>query len=150
MLSLSLRGFGLLVLVAPTYRKRRHARKRLPLACPPINTDLLKDARSLYASGHHVAAAMTARVEIERQLTLLAMTRPDFGNEWRGVTETAGYLGKKRVLRTRVYKAVIAANATGNLAAHGKGALPQDVLNMFGVIDGLRSAVARHAKGGVA
>lgn len=146
------RGHGLLVVCAPTYR-RPSKRRRQPLACPPMKADLLVDARRLQASGHVTAAAMTARVELERQLTTLAMGCDWFGSEWLGVQETARRLRKRHVLRNKVCRAVLAANAIGNNAAHGGNVTPDDVGSMFGAIDALRSAVARQAiaaKGGAA
>ena len=63
---------------------------------------------------------MTARVEIERLLTTLAMGRPDFGPYWRGIHDTAHWLRKYHVIRLRTLEAVMAANDIGNGAAHGK------------------------------
>ena len=144
MLSLSLpRGFGLLIVCAPTYKRKPKKYKPLALACPTIKSDLLADARTLLASGHPTAAAMTARVEIERLLTTLAMSRKDFGPYWRGVHETAAWLRVKLVIRTRTHDSVIAANVTGNAAAHGMAVSGFDVGLMFNAIESLRVAVVR-------
>jgi len=82
------RGFGLLVFVLPTYRAPRKT-KRPPLALPTVEGDLLVEARELFAAGHQVAAAMTARVELERLLTTLAMAHPAYGRHWLGLQQTA-------------------------------------------------------------
>jgi hypothetical protein len=144
MLSLSLpRGFGLLIVCAPTYRRRPKKYKPLALACPAINSDLLADARKLLDNGHPTAAAMTARVEIERLLTTLAMSRKDFGPYWRGIWDTAHWLRTKDVIRQRALESVLTANDTGNAAAHGKAVTAFDVGLMFGAVESLRAAVVR-------
>ncbi len=151
MLSLSFpRGYGLLVFVLPTYRRTR---RRLPrLACPPLDRDLLADAAQLLAAGHPTAAAMTARVEIERLLTRLAMDCPEFKSCWYGIEYTADLLRKRRKLRQRTHRRVLAAGATGNAAAHGRPVTLEAVNEMFGAIDALRAAVERFIspKGGAA
>ena len=119
MLSLSLfRGHGLLVFVLPTYKPAKH--KRRPLCCPPVNRDLRADAVALLASGHAIAAAMTARVEIERLLTTLAMRQSGHGAYWMGVRDTAEWLRRRHLIRLRTLNSVLTANDTGNAAAHSK------------------------------
>jgi len=149
MLSLSLfRGYGLFVLVAPTYRKPKKPRPRPLLNCPRIHGDLFKDARTLLASDNPIAAAMTARVEIERLLTTLAMERPDFGPYWIGAKPTAVWLRKRRIIKLRTCEAVLAALDTGNGTAHGEQVSKNDVGKMFNAINSLRGIV--HLKGGAA
>src|SRR5687768_12044042 len=144
MLSLSFpMGFGLLIVCAPTYRRRPKKHKPVPLQCPTVKGDLLADAKTLLANGHPTAAAMTARVEIERLLTVLAMSRPDFGPYWRGIHDTAHWLRTKHVIRKRTLEAIEAACATGNDAAHCIAVTGDRVFTMFGVVDSLRSAVDR-------
>jgi hypothetical protein len=144
MLSLSFPlGFGLLIVCAPTYRRRPKKHKPLPLMRPTVKGDLLADAKKLLANGHPTAAAMTARVEIERLLTVLAMTRPDFGLYWRGIHDTAHWLRAKHVIRKRTLDAIEAAVDVGNEAAHCKAVAGDQVCTMFGVIDSLRSSLDR-------
>jgi hypothetical protein len=144
MLSLSFpRGFAVLVFVLPTYRRRRPRRPRPPLACPPLDRNLRSDADKLLGAGHATAAAMTARVEMERLLTRAAMHFPDYGNEWCGIQETAQWLRKRRVMRLRTLRRVIVSAATGNAAAHGKPVEPAAVQEMLQTIDGLRDMVGR-------
>ena len=66
-------------------------------ACPPIDSDLLVDAREPYKSGNIVAASMTARVEVERQLTKLALSYPKFGDGCIGINRTAEWLFNHRI-----------------------------------------------------
>lgn len=135
--------------IAPVYRKRTKPRERPLLNCPKIGGDLFKDARTLLASDNPVAAAMTARVEIERLLTTLAMAHPlDFGPYWIGAKPTATWLRKHGVLKLRTCKATHAALDTGNGAAHGEQVSKDDVGKMFNVINALRCVV--EVKGGAA
>jgi hypothetical protein len=134
-----------MVLVLPTYRKPVKNRPK-PLACPTVKGDLLADARALRESGHFTAAAMTARVEIERLVTTLAMAYPEFGEHWLGIYSTAHWLKQKRVIRKGTLEKIIAASCTGNAAAHGKEISSAAVGVMFNAIDVLRN-VAK-AKGG--
>jgi hypothetical protein len=146
-----LRDFGLLILIAPCYRpnrKRKRPRPRPRLECPPVSGDLLLDARELLESGNIVAAAMAARVEIERQLTTLALMRPDFGSEWLGIWSTAVWLKTHHMIKRRTLEHVLEANAVGNCAAHGKAVTKEEVSRMFSCIDSLRATVTR--KGGAA
>lgn len=78
--------------VAPVYRRPAKSRKRPLLNCPAIKSDLLAGARILLSHDNTVAAAMTARVEIERLLTKLAMAQPAFGPYWIGAKPTATWL----------------------------------------------------------
>jgi len=149
MLTLSLpRGLGLMFVVAPVYRPRKRQKPRPKLCCPPVSGDLLKDARELYAHNNIVAAAMTARVELERQLTILALLSPAFGEDWRGVHETAHWLNKHGMLRKTALLLVKKANSVGNCAAHGNPVTKADVQEMFVAIESLRQTVLR--KGGAA
>jgi hypothetical protein len=118
------------------------------LACPPIGSDLLEDARKLYAGDHLIAAAMTARVEMERQLTTLAMGRPAFGEYWRGIFDTTHWLHKNAILRKKTCELVLRASETGNAAAHGKPIDRYAVQEMFVAVEALRHTVRR--KGGAA
>lgn len=97
-----------MLLVAPCYlapKKRLFGKTRsyLKLACPPIDSDLSEEARALFAGGTLMAAAMTACVEIERQLTKLAMNYPSFGGHWQGIATTAAWLHKPRFLRSNTF-----------------------------------------------
>jgi hypothetical protein len=149
MLTLSLpRGLGLMFVVAPVYRPNKRRKPRPKLCCPPVSGDLLEDARDLYAHNNVVAAAMTARVELERQLTKLALLSPAFGEDWRGVHETAHWLNKHGMLRKATLHSVKKANSIGNCAAHGKPVTKAEVQEMFAAIESLRQAVVR--KGGAA
>lgn len=136
-----------MVLVLPTYRKPVKNKPK-PLACPTVKGDLLADARKLRDSGHYTAAAMTARVEIERLVTTLAMRHPEFGEHWLGIYSTAHWLRKKHVIRAGTLEKIIAASCTGNAAAHGKAVSSAAVGLMFDAIDILRN-IAK-AKGGAA
>jgi len=133
-----------MVLVAPCYKPPKKAPRPWPkLACPPIDNDLLVDARALYESGNLVAAAMTARVEVERQLTTLALNYPKFGHGWMGINRTAEWLFNHRILRSNTYESVIEAADVGNRAAHGQPVGKDEVLRMFGAVDSLRCTVLR-------
>lgn len=135
------------VLILPTYRKPvKNKPKRL--ACPTVKGDLLADARKLRDSGHYTAAAMTARVEIERLVTTLAMRHPEFGEHWLGIYSTAHWLKKKRVIRKSTLELIITASCTGNAAAHGKAVSSAAVGVMFQAIDALRN-VAKSTGGAV-
>lgn len=154
MLSLPLfRGYSLLFVVAPCYRppkarKLGKPRPRPKLACPPIEGDLLVDARALYQSGNIIAAAMTCRVELERQLTTLALKHPKFGDSWMGISTTADWLRRRKILRENTYEAVMEAGDVGNRAAHGTPVTKTEVMHMFGAVESLRSTVLR--EGGAA
>jgi hypothetical protein len=155
MLSLPLfRGFGLMFVVAPCYRQpkkrklQQAPRWRPKLTCPPIEGDLLKDAHALFDSGNLIAAAMTARVELERQLTTLALMNPSFGEDWRGIFTTAAWLHKRLVIRQNAFNLVTEAGEIGNRAAHGGSVTKIEVARMFNAVDSLRHTVRR--KGGVA
>jgi hypothetical protein len=67
-----------------------------------------------------MAAAMTARVAIERALTRTVLRHPQFGTEWRGLEETACWLRNRHLLRLRMLHRILTAAAIGNAAAHGK------------------------------
>jgi hypothetical protein len=108
--------------------------------------DLLKDAHALFDSGNLIAAAMTARVELERQLTTLALMNPSFGDEWRGIFTTAAWLHKRLVIRQNAFNLVTEAGDIGNLAAHGGAVTKIEVARMFNAVDSLRHTVRR--KGG--
>ncbi|BBO32107.1 hypothetical protein PLANPX_1719 [Lacipirellula parvula] len=136
-------------IVAPCYKPPKKKSKAWPkLECPPIDGDLLVDARALYDGGNLVAAAMTARVEIERQLTTLALKYPKFGSGWQGIGRTAVWLFDRRILRSNTFDSVMAAADVGNRAAHGQLVTKTEVLNMLGAVESLRYTVRR--KGGVA
>jgi hypothetical protein len=135
-------------IVAPCYRppkahKLGQARPRPKLACPPIEGDLLIDARALYHSGNIIAAAMTCRVELERQLTTLALKHPKFGDAWMGISTTADWLRRRKILRENTYEAVMGAADVGNRAAHGTPVTKTEVMHMFGAVESLRSTVLR-------
>lgn len=137
-----------MVLVAPCYKapKKRLIGKLRPqpkLACPPIADDLLQQARDLYDGGNFVAAAMTARVEIERQLTKLAMNVPSFGEYWQGIATTASWLYKRRFLRKNTFRLTMEATDIGNRAAHGHPVSKEEVMRMFNSVDSLRHTVRR-------
>lgn len=143
MLSISLpRGFGLLILVLPTYRAPRKT-SRQPLALPAVKGDLLADARELLASGHAMAAAMTARVELERLLTKIAMEHPSYGGHWLGVRPTADWLRDAGVIGVRCRHATVVAADVGNRAAHCGAVSRSEVGSMFNAIASLRSALER-------
>ena len=138
-----------MVLVAPCYRNHKTRRyfgppkPRPKLACPPLNRDLLDDARTLYDIDNLIASAMTARVAIERELTILALSRPDFGEYWRGIYDTANWLQAQGVIRKKTHGVVIRACETGNAAAHGGVVGRYEVQQMFVAVLALRGAVAR-------
>ena len=142
------RGFGLMFVVAPCYRppKKSKAKQWPRLEVPPIDGDLLVDARALYDGGNLIAAAMTARVELERQLTTLALRHPKFGTNWIGIRGTACWLLSRRVIRTNTYEGVMLAADVGNHAAHGSPVSKTEVLEMFGAVESLRFTVARNGK----
>ncbi len=148
-----LRGFGLMVLVAPCYKapKRRlfgKARTWPKLACPPMDSDPLKEAHALYDSGNILAAAMMCRVAMERELTTLAMKHPGFGEYWQGINCTADWLHARHILRKNTYESTIEAADVGNRAAHGQPVGKDEVVRMFNAVDSLRHTVRR--KGGAA
>lgn len=134
--------------VAPVYRKPTKPYRRPLLNCPAIKSDLLKDAQTLFDHDNTLAAGMTARVEIERLLTKLAMQRPEFGRHWIGAKPTATWLYKYGVIKLRHKKSIHVALDTGNGAAHGEQVSKDAVHQMFAVIQMLRSVVA--VKGGAA
>jgi hypothetical protein len=138
-----------MVLVAPCYKPPKKKSKPWPkLACPKIDGDLLVDARALYEGSNLIAAAMTARVEIERQLTTLVLMYPEFGNTWTGIGGTLAWLNSRRLLRNATFVTTSAAADVGNRAAHGHPVTKSEVLSMFAAIDSLRHTVRR--KGGAA
>lgn len=139
--------------VAPCYRQPKvrrfgQRRPRPKLACPPIEGDLLKYAHALYDSGNLLAAAMTARVELERQLTTLALKHPKFGVYWQGINVTADWLFAHHVLRANTHASAIDAAEIGNRAAHGMPVTKTEVARMFNAVTSLRHTVRR--KGGAA
>lgn len=136
------RGFGLLIIVLPTYRAPRKA-KRPPLALSMVKGDLLAESRQLYAAGHQSAAAMVARVELERLLTILALENPEYGRQWLGFDQTAAWLRKANVIGPRASHATIVAADIGNRAAHGKLVARRELGAMFNAIDSLRRAVEK-------
>jgi hypothetical protein len=157
MLTLSLvRGFSLHCFVLRTYKPRKRGKPRPLLHKHPFRKDdLLEESRTLLANGHATAAAMTARAEIERLLTALALTCDDFGDYWLGIQRTAAWLNERNVIRKRTLVIVTEATAIGNIAAHG-GEVTKDAMGkMFGAIDALRhtmrrKGIAEWRKGGAA
>ena len=131
--------------VAPCYRpvRKSKARKWPQLALPPIDGDLLADARALLDNGNLVAAAMTARVELERQLTTIALKHPKFGTNWLGIRLTADWLYSRHAIRTNTYRGVMLAADVGNRAAHGHAVTQAEVLSMLGAIESLRATLVR-------
>lgn len=138
--------------VAPCYRQPKvrrfgNRRPRPKLVCPPIEGDLLKDAHTLFKSGNLLASAMTARVELERLLTTLALKQPKFGEYWQGINVTADWLHAHQVIRAKTHRATIEAADIGNRAAHGMPVTKDEVCRMFNACDSLRHTVRR--EGGV-
>jgi hypothetical protein len=152
MISLSFFGHSWLVICAPTYPKPKKSKSYRPrLACPPMDRDLLEEARTLYKLHHLTAAAMTCRCAIEREVTKLAMSREDFGDYWIGLAATADWLRLNLVIRQRTHAAVIRAAEIGNTAAHSGTVSREDVQQMFVAVDCLRHTVRRKVgKRGVA
>lgn len=93
-----------------------------------------------------LAAAMTARVELERQLTTLALKQPKFGEYWKGINLTADWLFARQVIRTNTHASAIDAADIGNRAAHGMPVTKTEVARMFNAVTPLRHTVRR--KGG--
>ncbi|WP_428304824.1 hypothetical protein [Lacipirellula sp.] len=151
-----LRRFELHLLVLRTYQPRKRGKPAPKLHRHPFRKDdLLEDSQKLRDTGHTTAAAMTARVEIERLLTVLALTRDDFGDEWRGIQRTASWLNDQNVIRNKTYKIVLEAAAVGNIAAHGGEVVATSLDTMYGAISSLRHTLRRKGvagweKGGVA
>lgn len=134
-------------IVAPCYKAPKKKFfgpcMRPKLVCPRLDRDLLDEARALFHSDNLLASAMVARVAMERELTTLAMSRPDFGVYWRGIYDTANWLHKHGLLRKKTHGVVMRAAETGNAAAHGGGVEKYDVQQMFVAVDALRATVKR-------
>jgi hypothetical protein len=60
-----------------------------------------------------------------------------------GISTTADWLRRRKILRQNTYEAVMEAADAGNRAAHGMPVTKTEVMHMFGAVESLRSTVLR-------